>query len=204
MATLRAPQRVLPTLNNDGTRRWIRPRLFRGRYYRYRLLTAWFLIALFAAVPFVRIGGKTLMLLDVRHWEFTLFGRTFFPTDGVLFGGNGDQQVVYMIDATTGNARAIGLTGTNFVGDFAFRVAGIDINQHGLTGSWYQAATDGRQQPGSHVHAEFFPAYRARDKLKYLAGTELAAGMFASDVLPEDAAARLRSIAADDPGAPAR
>jgi cytochrome c oxidase accessory protein FixG len=84
MTTLRAPQRVLPTLNADGTRRLIRPRLFRGRYYRYRLITAWTLIALFAAIPFVRIGGKPLMLLDVRHWEFTFFGRTFFPTDGVL------------------------------------------------------------------------------------------------------------------------
>jgi cytochrome c oxidase accessory protein FixG len=84
MTTLRAPQRVLPTLNDDGTRRWIRPRLFRGGYYRYRLVTAWSLIALFAALPFVRIGKKPAFLLDVRHWEFTLLGRTFFPTDGVL------------------------------------------------------------------------------------------------------------------------
>jgi len=66
------------------------------------------------------------------------------PSDGVLFGGNGDQQVVYTIDPTTGDARPIGLTGTNLVGDFAFTIAGIDINQHGLTGSWYQAATDGQ------------------------------------------------------------
>jgi UDPglucose--hexose-1-phosphate uridylyltransferase len=61
----------------------------------------------------------------------------------------------------------------------------------------YQAPTDGRSHPGSHLHAEFYPAYRARDRLKYLAGTELAAGMFASDVLPEDAAALLRAVPAD-------
>lgn len=63
--------------------------------------------------------------------------------------------------------------------------------------AWYQAPTDGRSHPGSHLHAEFYPAYRARDRLKYLAGTELAAGMFASDVLPEDAAALLRAVPAD-------
>src|SRR4051812_5503079 len=80
----RAPERVLPTLNSDGTRRWIRPRLFRGRFYRARLVTAWALIVSFAALPFVRIGGKPAILLDVVHREFTLFGRTFLPTDGVL------------------------------------------------------------------------------------------------------------------------
>src|SRR4051812_3531126 len=84
MTTLPAPGRVLPTLNEDGTRRWIRPRLSRGRFYRWRLATAWTLIALFGALPFARIGGKPAILLDLGHAEFTLSGRTFFPTDGVL------------------------------------------------------------------------------------------------------------------------
>jgi cytochrome c oxidase accessory protein FixG len=84
MTTLRAPERVLPTLNGDGTRRWVRPRLFQGKFYQRRLVTAWTLIALFAGLPFLRIQGKPAVLLDVRHWEFTLFGRTFLPTDGVL------------------------------------------------------------------------------------------------------------------------
>jgi cytochrome c oxidase accessory protein FixG len=78
------PERVLPTLNQDGTRRWIRPRLFQGRFYRARLLTAWGLIALFVALPFVRLGGKPAVLLDVQHRKFVLFGTTFLPTDGVL------------------------------------------------------------------------------------------------------------------------
>jgi cytochrome c oxidase accessory protein FixG len=84
MTTLRAPERVLPTLNHDGTRRWIRPRLFRGRYYRRRLFTAWTLMVIFAVLPFVRIQGKPAVLLEVAHRQFTLFGRTFLPTDGVL------------------------------------------------------------------------------------------------------------------------
>lgn len=81
---LPAPERVLPTLNADGTRRRIRPRLYPGRYYRARLLTAWALIALFVAIPFIHLNGKPLILLDVPAREFTLFGRTFLATDGVL------------------------------------------------------------------------------------------------------------------------
>ena len=60
--------------------------------------------------------------------------------------------------------------------------------------AWYQAPTDGSAHPECHLHAELLPAYRASDKLKYLAGTELAAGMFANDVLPEDAARRLAAV----------
>ena len=63
--------------------------------------------------------------------------------------------------------------------------------------AWYQAPTDGELHPEAHVHAEFYPPYRTRDKLKYLAGTEIAAGMFASDALPEDKARELQSVAVD-------
>jgi UDPglucose--hexose-1-phosphate uridylyltransferase len=63
--------------------------------------------------------------------------------------------------------------------------------------AWFQAPTDGDLHPEAHVHAEFYPAYRTRDKLKYLAGTEIAAGMFANDALPEDKARELKSVAVD-------
>lgn len=81
---LQAPVRVLPTLNADGTRRQIHPKLHRGRFWRARLVVGWALIALFVALPFIRIGGKPAVLLDIPGRAFTLFGRTFLSTDGVL------------------------------------------------------------------------------------------------------------------------
>lgn len=60
--------------------------------------------------------------------------------------------------------------------------------------AWYQAPSDGREHPESHLHAEFFPPYRTRDRLKYLAGTELAAGMYANDALPEACARELMAV----------
>lgn len=77
-------QRVLPTLNNDGTRRWIRPKPFKGKYYRQRFLVGWGLIAMFVGLPFVRMGGAPVVLLDIPERKFHLFGSTFLPTDGVL------------------------------------------------------------------------------------------------------------------------
>lgn len=79
-----SPERVLPTLNADGSRNRIRPRLYPGRLHRARRLVAWALMALFVALPFARIHGKPAMLLDVMNRKFFLFGQTFGATDGVL------------------------------------------------------------------------------------------------------------------------
>lgn len=79
-----AEEQVLSTLNKDGSRRWIRPQLSRGRFYRWRLITAWALIAIFAAIPWIQLNGKPLILLDIPDREFTLFGKTFLPTDTFL------------------------------------------------------------------------------------------------------------------------
>jgi UDPglucose--hexose-1-phosphate uridylyltransferase len=50
-----------------------------------------------------------------------------------------------------------------------------------------------------HVHAELYTPLRTREKLKYMAGSELAAGTFIVDVLPEDAAALIREAIAAAP-----
>lgn len=46
----------------------------------------------------------------------------------------------------------------------------------------------------NRFHIEFYPPYRTEKKLKYLAGSEAGAGAFINDTLPEETAARLRSI----------
>ena len=83
-AAPRTHLRVLPTLNDDGTRRRIRPRTFEGRFWRARRGVALGLMLLFAGLPLLRVAGKPALLLDVAAREFTFFGATFRATDGVL------------------------------------------------------------------------------------------------------------------------
>jgi UDPglucose--hexose-1-phosphate uridylyltransferase len=59
---------------------------------------------------------------------------------------------------------------------------------------FHQAPTDGQPHPEAHLHAELYPPYRTPDRLKYLAGTELGAGLFTNDSLPEAKAAELRAV----------
>lgn len=60
--------------------------------------------------------------------------------------------------------------------------------------AWYQAPTDGAPHPESHLHAQFYPPHRTRERLKYLAGTEIGAGFYAMDALPEDKARELQAV----------
>lgn len=57
-----------------------------------------------------------------------------------------------------------------------------------------QAPSDGEDHSEWTLRIEIWPVRRTRDKLKFLAGTELGADVFASDVAPEAAAAQLRSV----------
>lgn len=60
-----------------------------------------------------------------------------------------------------------------------------------------QAPTDGAPHPESHLRIELYPPYRMPGRLKYLAGTEIGAGAFSADTLPEDKAAELRAVEVD-------
>jgi cytochrome c oxidase accessory protein FixG len=97
-------ERVLSTLNVDGTRYKIRPKLSRGRFLRRRRIVGYALIALFVALPLIRIGGRPAMLLDLAAREFTLFGTTFRPSDGVLlmFLGLAIVLAVFLVTALFG------------------------------------------------------------------------------------------------------
>jgi len=64
--------------------------------------------------------------------------------------------------------------------------------------AWYQAPFDGTEPGAYHLHAECYPAYRMKGRLKYLAGTEVAAGMFVNDTFPEEKAQELQAVSVPD------
>ena len=80
----KAKGRLLSTMNEDGSRRWLRPWVSKGKFWNARRLLAYVLIAIFALVPHLSIFGKPVLLLDVQRKEFHFFGNTFLPSDTVL------------------------------------------------------------------------------------------------------------------------
>ena len=58
----------------------------------------------------------------------------------------------------------------------------------------HQRPSDGGPYEHYHFHIEFYPPMRTASKLKYLAGSEIGAGMFINDTLPEQKAEELRKL----------
>jgi UDPglucose--hexose-1-phosphate uridylyltransferase len=63
--------------------------------------------------------------------------------------------------------------------------------------SIHQQPTNGTGKEYSHFHIEFYPPYRTKDKLKYLAGSEIGMGVFINNSLPEEKAQELRNTPPD-------
>ena len=84
MTAPKASGRVLPTLNEDGSRYYVRPRPSEGTWWTRRRIVGYALIAFFVTLPHLRVNGGPVVLLDVPRREFTLFGSTFLPTDTLL------------------------------------------------------------------------------------------------------------------------
>lgn len=57
---------------------------------------------------------------------------------------------------------------------------------------FHQAPPNDAVGRGTHLHVEFNPIRRSRDKLKFRAGCETGAGLFINDSYPEEKAAELR------------
>src|SRR4249920_1727722 len=96
-----AGERVLPTLNPDGTRRWIHPRLFAGRFFRRRRAVAWMLMALFTVVAFLSLNSTTFLPTDSMLLMLLLVGiflAIFLLTAvyGRVWCGWACPQTVYM------------------------------------------------------------------------------------------------------------
>ena len=89
MSAMATTERALPTLNADGSRARVRPRRAEGRFFRRRRVAAYALIVLYLALPYVTIGGRPALLLDLGARELSLFGAVFRPSDTVslmMFG----------------------------------------------------------------------------------------------------------------------
>lgn len=63
--------------------------------------------------------------------------------------------------------------------------------------AFHQAPTDGLPHPEAALHAQIYPYFRMKGRLKYLAGSEMGAGTFTADTLPESTAAELAAVEVD-------
>lgn len=69
------------SLRRDGGRNWVHPADVKGRFVRARYVVFALLVAVWAALPWIPIGGHPALYLDVPRSRFYLFGGTFNAQD---------------------------------------------------------------------------------------------------------------------------
>ncbi|MEO1434175.1 MAG: 4Fe-4S dicluster domain-containing protein [Bacteroidota bacterium] len=75
----------IATVDQKGKRLWIYPKKPKGKFTQWRTYVSWGLLAILVLLPFVKLGGEPLFLLNVLERKFILFGILFLPQDFHLF-----------------------------------------------------------------------------------------------------------------------
>ncbi len=73
------------TIAEDGKRVWVYPKKPKGKFYNYRKLVSIVLLAIFFVIPFIKVNGDPLVLLNFLERKFIIFGVMFYPQDFHLF-----------------------------------------------------------------------------------------------------------------------
>src|SRR5262249_25190404 len=72
------------TINADGSRNFLHLADVAGRWQRRKTAIWWFLIAIYAGLPWIRIAGHPLIQIDLPGRSAFLFGQTFTNQDFYL------------------------------------------------------------------------------------------------------------------------
>ncbi len=68
-------------LNERGGRKWVYAKKPTGKWWARRSIVAYLLLAFLVAVPFIRINGNPLILIDIASRKFIIFGAIFWAQD---------------------------------------------------------------------------------------------------------------------------
>lgn len=74
------------TVDDKGKRKWMYVWQVKGKLYKLRTYLSYFYLVVFFALPFIKVNGSPLFLLNVVERKFIIFGKVFLPTDFVMFG----------------------------------------------------------------------------------------------------------------------
>ena len=74
------------TISNEGTRNFINPKKPKGRLYNLRTRFSIFYLIVFFSLPFIKVHGEPLLMLNVLERKFIIFGMVFWPQDFFIFG----------------------------------------------------------------------------------------------------------------------
>lgn len=87
----------ISTVDEKGKRVWIFPKKPSGRYFNYRKILSYVLLALLFGLPFVKVEGEPFLIFNILERKFIVFGNIFWPQDLYIFALGMIIAVVFII-----------------------------------------------------------------------------------------------------------
>lgn len=75
---------TIATVDEKGKRVWVYPKKPSGRFHKLRILVTVVLLGILFAGPFITIGGRPFLLLNIFERKFVILGQAFWPQDFFL------------------------------------------------------------------------------------------------------------------------
>ncbi len=74
------------TIDENGKRKWLFPYKQKGKLFNYRKYLSYLYFFVFFSLPFIKVHGEPLFLINILERKFILFGMIFWPQDFFIFG----------------------------------------------------------------------------------------------------------------------
>ncbi len=85
------------TITKEGNRNFIHPKKPKGRLYNLRTWFSIFYLVVFFTLPFIKVHGEPLLMLNILERKFIIFGLIFWPQDFFIFGIGMLAFIVFII-----------------------------------------------------------------------------------------------------------
>ncbi|PJI93926.1 galactose-1-phosphate uridylyltransferase [Luteimicrobium subarcticum] len=127
------------------------------------------------------------VVLESAEWTAFVPHAARWPFEIHLYPNHRVRDLAHLSDAQAKDLAGVSL-------DVMGRFERLFDGPSAYVAGWHQTPTRAGDDDMA-LHLEVFTVRRAADKLKYLAGSESGMGAFTNDVVPEEAARRLRAAA---------
>ncbi|MEO7767641.1 MAG: 4Fe-4S binding protein, partial [Ferruginibacter sp.] len=88
---------TVATISKEGKRNFIRPKKPVGKFYNLRTWFSAFYLMAFFTLPFIKVNGAPLLMINILERKFILFGLIFWPQDFFIFGIGMVTFIVFVI-----------------------------------------------------------------------------------------------------------
>ena len=85
------------TMDENGSRKWVFPRKPKGKYTNYREYVGYSLILLFVIMPFLKINGNPVLLINIIDRKFFILGQPFYLQDFFILALGAVTSVIFVM-----------------------------------------------------------------------------------------------------------